>query len=176
MKKLVKLKKVAVREGVFETNSSSSHSLVFSPKNTFKKVFNHVAKSGTPNITNEPKKEMLITLEGFGWGRDDYVQTTEEKIAYVLADQVISGDEIEVGKFDEWKAQKNSAIIEWIEDGLNVTLKIDDDASHSWRDTYDAYIDHQSMGTAHDVVVNKETLLNFLTDDTAYVEIDNDNG
>lgn len=174
MRKLVKLKEISTREGVFETNSSSSHSLVFKPKDTFKKVFNDLDnnEAGRSDI----KKDMFINLETFGWSRDSPVQTVEEKIAYILADQVFGYEEVPVGGFEDYKKEKNSEIIQWIEEGLNVELKINDDESDTWEGKYDAYVDHESSGTACDVVENKKTLLEFLLDDQAYIEIDNDNG
>jgi len=136
------------RTNVFETNSSSSHSI-------------SIASSGTLD-TLEMDENATITLNGgqFGWGYDEYCDALT-KANYCAVD-----------------CHKDSRMEQMLIDVImehtgcrEVVLNIETD----WNSGNWSYIDHQSQGTSHEAFCDKETLKQFIFNPNSWLIIDNDN-
>ncbi len=142
--------KKQVRQNVFETNSSSSHSISIEPS------------SDGLYDTIIPDEEGNIVLTGgeFGWGIDEYNDAIT-KANYCAVDQLNNEDRIDMLK-EVIKEQTgcNDVII---------------DISDSWRDPNYSYIDHESVGTSLEAFESKETLRDFIFSKNSVLYIDNDN-
>ena len=134
-----------VRRGMFETNSSSSHSIVLSK-----------SKQLTGKILPEDGR-IVIRPGEFGWGEERHTD------AYTKASYCLTA----------WKGVQLDILKKVIEKhtGLPVVLieRSDDFDSGDW-----GYIDHQSIGMLDDVVKTEEDLERFIFGPSTLV-IDNDN-
>lgn len=142
-----------VRHNVFETNSSSTHSISI---NSDTELYDSII----------PDKNGVITLTGgeFGW---EWKKTND---AFVKANYCA----VDVIDNEDLKDMLRSVIIEHT-GAKNVVfgfkLKfIGEDYS-----TYDSYIDHQSEGTSHPAFTSFENLKNFIFNPRSYLFIGNDN-
>jgi len=80
--------KVQIRTGVFETNSSSMHSLTYKPNGEPK--FTHLAFP-LNRIDGEDALEVTVTLGEYGWEWNSYHEP-EEKIRYILTHCIVLCD------------------------------------------------------------------------------------
>ena len=138
-----------IRQGVFETNSSSTHSVV-------------IAKGGKYDLTQLPALDengnLEITSGEFGWEIETHT-SVYEKITYAATFAKNYGSQIEMltRVLKEYTGAKEVKYI-----------KQDD--------YYDfGYIDHQSVDEAASIFDSKESLVNFLFNPASYFETDNDN-
>jgi type IV secretory pathway VirB4 component len=137
-----------IRYNIFETNSSSSHSI------TVSRSGNYVNDSLFP----EPNSaEPVILLDGgnFGWGVDVFTDSNT-KANYCAIDFAANDEPI-----------KLILLQKVIEDmtGCNVVIDLDD-FSH---------IDHQSIGTADDELMDYQDIKDFVFNPESELLIDNDN-
>ena len=137
---------MTVRRGVFETNSSSSHSITVEVGPYWDTI--------TPD-------DGVIRLTGgeFGWEIEEY-NDAKTKANYAALDFILCGNE---DRLDE--------LIEVIQDFTGYPVEIDIDLESS---NY-SYIDHQSIGTVNDDIYDKEELKNFIFNKSSVLYTDNDN-
>lgn len=137
-----------VRQGVFETNSSSCHSFTTNNSNVL-----------TTIIPPDGETIMITASGGYGWGRDEY-DDPETKLDYLAVAYAQSPDELQ-------------DIIDVVKEhtGYNVELKFTPD---DWS-SVSGYIDHQSLGMLADVILDKELIKRFIFDPGWELIIDNDN-
>lgn len=136
-----------VRHGVFETNSSSCHSL-------------SIAHSGalvglTPNEDNE----IVLTPGEFGWEVETF-QDPLTKIAYCWQDT-------------EHDSARREMLIEVVLEHTGASKLVMRQSNSRYFP--DGYIDHESVGTSREAFVDKTTLKNFLFNSHSELIIDNDN-
>lgn len=135
------------RQNVFETNSSSSHSLGIAPygdKDTLK--------------LDEDKNVVISGCYQFGWGPED-IFDIKSKIAYYYICNEFNEDALDLLK---------EIIRE--ETGANEVL-IDVNTDYTKGDY--SYVDHQSIDTAK--YMSKENLKDFIFNKDSYIHLDNDN-
>jgi hypothetical protein len=137
-----------IREGVFETNSSSTHSVV-------------IAKGSEQDLTQLPTLDINGNLQiepgEYGWEVVEY-NSVEDKLSYAATYALNYGD---IDILTELLKEYTGAFeINYIDGGYY----------------YDkGYIDHQSVDEAASIFENKESLINFLFNPGSYFETDNDN-
>ena len=138
-----------IRNNVFETNSSSSHSLCIS--------------EGTLDDMIYPDEEGKIKLVGgeFGWGYEEYNDALT-KANYCTVAFLNHESNLEMLK---------EVIIEHTKCEEVVILA----ELYNYRSLYNSYIDHQSIGEAADNIHSKEDLKNFIFNSNSKLIIDNDN-
>jgi hypothetical protein len=139
-----------IRSQIFETNSSSSHSIT-------------IADSGGLLDTIYPDENGVITLTGgeWSWEVEDY-NDAQTKANYCAVDISYQFSE------ERCDLSLEDLLIEVIKEhtgAKEVRIKIDEDS----------YIDHQSVGTSLDAFVDKETLKTFLFNPESTLHTDNDN-
>lgn len=151
--------KCAVRTGVFETNSSSSHSLCFGK---------------TTNINFYPPEVVNVEPGEFGWGYET-LTTLPQKLSYIITS--IANYDDNVRDFDDLLESKYFI---WLKEMLFefsfvvVNLQKNDFVNIG-------YVDHQSTDILNDFWSEeesefKENMKKILFDDNCYIEISNDNG
>ena len=142
-----------IRRCVFETNSSSSHTITIVEG----------------DIETYPKNQLLIDKEDnicriypgeFGWEIEDYYGA-EMKASYALTYVKQIGD-----------GGKEELLREVIEEKIGVKVKFIPSSYeyHPW-----GYIDHQSNEVCSDAFQSKETLHDFIFNSNSCLHIDNDN-
>lgn len=138
-----------IRRGVFETNSSSSHSISLGYSN-----------EGWETI--EPNSDGVIVLRGeeFGWGVYT-ICDAESKANYAVLDALLNEDNELVER-----------VVKVIEEytGYPVELSL-----HDLIDGYNSYIDHQSVGTFADECFSEDEIKQFIFNRSSELELDNDN-
>ncbi len=149
--------KQLIRKGVFETNSSSTHSIHI-----------EMDKNFTPSWRATPDE--VIEIEGgeFGWAVEDYYDFYS-KAAYILSDNAgeLSADDDILSLTNIMLLREVIMEVTGAKDVRFVPRK---DKYCPW-----GYVDHQSWGTSEDACVDKETLKAFLFNQRSYVHTDNDN-
>lgn len=157
---------VQIRRNVFETNSSSSHSVSYSkPQHGAEMDFDAIQKE----IGN---RTYGVQFDGFGWGITT-LWSFEEKLAYVLTT-------IAVG-LDNARELAESQTYKWLADMLRETVNIQLEIPNP--DLTDmGYIDHQSQGMLDDEGYwgntegeFKSNVCTLLFSDHIGILIDNDN-
>lgn len=142
--------KKQVRQNVFETNSSSSHSISIEPS------------SDGLYDTIIPDEEGNVILCGgeFGWEIEEYTDALT-KANYCAVDQLNDDSKIEMLK-EVIKEQTgcNDVIINF---------------SDEWNKANYSYIDHASRGTTNEAFYSKEDLRNFIFSKNSILYTDNDN-
>lgn len=156
-----------VRASVFETNSSSSHSLVLSPTMS--------------NMVEPPLPEHCVIdgvynifPEEYGWEIESHY-SIDEKASYLYVDAMIGADD-GVDPNDEFYRNDNiklkliaDAFKEYA--GVDVFFHRSDDKYHPY-----GYIDHQSVGLCGEVFDDGVNgVIRFLFSTNSYFETDNDN-
>jgi hypothetical protein len=139
-----------IRQGVFETNSSSTHSISI---NIDTELYDSIT----------PDSDGVITLSGgqFGWEWEKYNDALT-KANYCAVDCCM----------DDIKFQMLREVIMEHTGAKNVILNV----SHNYDDDNWSYIDHQSVGTAHPAFVSQDQLKNFIFGKKSYLFTGNDNG
>lgn len=172
-----------IRKSVWETNSSSAHSLVIPRNIYFEQIHLH-------HIDGEKRKEYLeaqkqkyreeiarrkgiikVKLGEYGWGYDELVGF-EEKLSYICTDILsykIDKDDTEEDMLLELEA---TGLVDLLQEELGVTqIKL--------RNIHDyCFVDHQSMGMVLEALgcdYTQKTIIDFLVDDNIMVLITNDN-
>lgn len=149
--------KTQVRQNVFETNSSSMHSLVISNKDRGYDYDLPVDENGV----------LTISFGEFGWG-PEILKEPLEKISYVITDRCSVGSL----DFDEKEALESEIVKEVIDliksKCPNVKdVKIQRSGSY-W--PY-GYVDHESQGTSY----KDKNLEHLIFSNSVIIIIDNDN-
>jgi len=140
---------INIRRNVFETNSSSSHSISISSRDN---LFSNLSQD----------EDGIITLNGgqFGWSGGDFFDA-ETKANYCAVDSYNNPEEREMLRrvIKEHTGCKDVV--------FNINFEYDcGDVS---------YIDHQSHGTSQEAFESEATLKRFLFNPESYITIDNDN-
>lgn len=138
-----------VRGGVFETNSSSMHSI-------------HISKTLKTYDTIVPNDNGDIILTGgeFGWEEEKYYDSLT-KANYCAVDT----------QFDNDKRAMLEEVIKSHTGAKRVIINISD---KYYSGNY-SYIDHESHGTSHEAFESEETLKEFIFNPKSYLKTDNDN-
>lgn len=138
-----------IRHSVFETNSSSSHSISINNK---VELYDSIA----------PNEDGNIVLYGgeFGWEWEKYNDSLT-KANYCAIDVI--GDEDRINMLIDVIKEHTGA--------KNVIL----DFTMDWNDRFYSYIDHQSCGTSNGAFTSKETLKNFIFNPKSILFTGNDN-
>ena len=134
-----------IRESTFETNSSSSHSLV-------------IADTPNYNYTIVPAADGIIIIHGDDYGWDDggkHNNDSLSKARYCAQDQY-----------------NNQMAMDMLRE---VIMEHTGAKDVHFIGQEDFYFDHQSQGTTSYAFESRETLKNFLFNSDSYFEIDNDN-
>ena len=137
--------KSIIRKNVFETNSSSSHSIEMGEKtDTYSTIY--------------PDKEGVIRLGGyeFGWGQEEY-DYAEAKASYVAMENL---------QYAGSESYASQLMLEELLLEHTGAERIEYDLS--------GYIDHQSVGLARETFSTKEELKDFIFGNARLI-IDNDN-
>lgn len=138
-----------IRQGVFETNSSSMHSI-------------HIASNAKTYNTIIPNQDGMIVLNGgeFGWEEETYHDSLT-KANYCAVD-TIDNDALRERLTSVLKAHTGAREIVY-----NIV--------HDWNEDNNSYIDHQSIGTSHDAFLSEQMLKEFIFNPMSYLRTDNDN-
>lgn len=113
---------INIRNSVFETNSSSSHSLVFSKKN----------RGYSYDLPVDEDGVLTIPYGEFGWG-PDILKTPIEKLSYLITDhQCLEG-----------------GIVEMIKARCPDVKEVVTESCDSYWEH--GYVDHDSVGTSNEV-------------------------
>ena len=140
-----------IRTGVWETNSSSCHSVSVSSSGDYTSI--------TPNASGS----IIIPSQGFGWEQETYNDPLS-KLSYLCI------------YVRDWAREQNRAryfsqIWETVVDHThcyNVSFAGEDDGS--------GYIDHQSVESNDlDWIFEDKKIKDFVFDRGSYIETDNDN-
>jgi len=138
----------SIRKSAFETNSSSTHSLVISNSVT---VLETLPVDSNGNLD--------IYGMDFGWGPERY-NDAASKLSYCFLDSQGNNDMTDLLK---------ESVIEYLN---SVFIPCKNITFHE----NDGYIDHQSCGTSHEVFHSKKDIINFIFNRDCELIIDNDNG
>lgn len=149
--------KKKIREGVFETNSSSTHSISICTEDTNRLL----------DTCLQPNDDGVINLEGgeFGWGIEDHYDAITKANYIALWSNVYSG-----GRFDD-------VIKEVIcnQTGAKEVIFLFSPDSN-WDDENYSYIDHQSADNDYSYICeDKDLLRHFIFNRQSFLHLDNDN-
>lgn len=147
-----------IRSSIFETNSSSSHSITISSDTQ-----TLLTKIDTP-------EEIEVGLGEFGWENEVY-DNFHTKLDYICIDHgLITKDE------NINQNPKYLMLMEVLSERTNIKKLIFCFGSHSYNSDKPAgYIDHQSHGTSRDVFKSKDNLIKFLFNTNSLLITGNDN-
>jgi len=169
--------KINKRIGVFETNSSSQHSVSLSISNNTSEL-----KSELHTKMINDKKCIIVTCGEFDWGVTSY-NDANTKLSYLITyllmynnasiDDNVSliniDDIIEDWYADQYKRLKDLVCNFSRCDAIYVNI-FDNEYSRF------GFIDHQSIDVAEDILIyNDEELLNFIFNPNSVLYISNDN-
>lgn len=165
-----------VRNGVFETNSSSAHSLAY--KNTVLRDYDYKPSKDLClsikelRLTKKPKEYemysyMPLYFDEYGWGYD-VLRSPEEKLSYLMSS---------VYQYKTWGIVKGDQffkqVIQWLSE-LDIVVELPEEYGES--SEVDAYVDHQSWNVVtKDMFQTKEDLLTYLFNNDIVIYIENDN-
>ena len=144
-----------IRNGIFETNSSSSHSIVISSENY---VF-------------PENDEIYIETGEYGWEIETY-ESFSDKVSYALTFVV------------NYNPEKLEMLNRTLVNSLPLTkiyynnLSYDEFIQYINNEKYHnelGYIDHQSVDRAAKIFKSEEDLFDFLFSENSYFTTDNDN-
>lgn len=152
-----------VRKSVFETNSSSSHSLTLSSTDLVDLPLSPLTlRRGT----------LTLAMDEYGWEWHRYY-TPEEKANYLFtsargsSESVPHGPPEEVTKELREENPRIDMLCRVIEEHTGVKVLVEPGSS--------GYIDHQSTGTGLELFNSEEELKKFLFSEDAFVQTGNDN-
>lgn len=165
-----------VRNGVFETNSSSAHSLAY--KNTVLRDYDYKPKeylcfaTKELHLTKKPKEYemysyMPLYFGEYGWGFD-VLSSPAEKLSYLMSS---------VYQYKTWGVIKEDPffkqVIQWLSE-LDIVVELPEEYGEF--SEVDAYVDHQSWNVVtKDMFQTKEDLLTYLFNNDIVIYIENDN-
>lgn len=150
--------KIQIRSGVFETNSSSQHSLVIS------------------KVREEPTKKQLNGYFGeYGWGYEE-LTTQEEKLSYILTRMAMSivEDNSDIRELDKLlKSPIFKKFDELVQIMTGFGINMDECLlSNRYYGGRFGYIDHQSVDVLDEYTL--EELVDIIFSESKII-IDNDN-
>lgn len=160
-----------IRNGVFETNSSSMHSL-------------SIKKGGTYGtlLVDEYENKVITCFGEFGWGYDCY-RDPANKLSYLVTMLVETNGNCysieELCETEEFQ-EINSVVAEYCNcDGVLIDEKIEqvnyNGEYYEWNE-HSGYIDHQSVMNIHDLLNCYDcTIEEFIFNEGVMLIIDNDN-
>lgn len=149
--------KIQVRQNVFETNSSSMHSLVVSNKD----------RGYDYNLPVDKNGVLTISFGVFGW-EPEILKEPLEKISYVITDRCSIGSL----DFDEKEALESEIVKEVIDLIKSRCPNVKDvkiQRANSYRPY--GYVDHQSQGTSYE----DKDLEHLIFSNSVIIIINNDN-
>ena len=165
-----------VRNGVYETNSSSAHSLAY--KNTVLRDYDYKPSKDLClsikelRLTKKPKEYemysyMPLYFDGYGWGFD-VLHSPAEKLSYLMSS---------VYQYKTWGVIKEDSffkqVIQWLSE-LDIVVNLPEEYGES--SEVDGYVDHQSLNVVtKDMFQTKEDLLTYLFNNDIVIYIENDN-
>lgn len=165
-----------VRNGVFETNSSSAHSLAY--KNTVLRDYDYKPSKDLClsikelRLTKKPKEYemysyMPLYFDEYGWGYD-VLRSPAEKLSYLMSS---------VYQYKTWGVIKEDPffkqVIQWLSE-LGIKVNLPEEYGES--SEVDAHVDHQSWNVVtKDMFQTKEDLLTYLFNNDIVIYIENDN-
>ena len=138
--------KVQIRQGVFETNSSSTHSLVVSNK------ANYISAEDIVECAQDGV--LTVALGEFGWEIETYASFLD-KLSYVAT-------------YAHNYAPSHKAMLESV-------VRAYTGLELEYANTDDCYIDHQSIDVPAEAFASESDLHDFLFNKASYFETDNDN-
>lgn len=168
-----------IRRNVFETNSSSVHSISISNRGTLETSCLYV---------DDETNKIGVGFGEFGWGYDR-INSQSEKLEYLLT-MAISTDGRELSTPEEFYETEgfkllNDEIAQYCDcNGIEITSEIKSDSYTHGEKTqyyldYDGYIDHQSSedySTLKDFLEqNGTTVIDYVFNSKVSMIIDNDN-
>lgn len=153
---------INTRHSVFETNSSSTHSISIS--------------HDTKTLVSLPLKEgkVHVGFGEFGWEQETY-NSTESKLAYAATFAFSFKPDHKYGGGDLGLHDKYKEMLETVLKRQTGAKEIIYDAGEESEFYPYGYIDHQSMDTAEEMYESLDTLRNFIFNPDSYFETDNDN-
>lgn len=152
---------IKTRQNVFETNSSSTHSI-------------SIASGSTADLTDLPyvNDEGIVNISTgeYGWEIETY-RDCDDRLSYAATYALRNEDYEckEVEMLEEVIREYTKAEI-ILFDGCNANTNSESTSFHDH-----GYIDHQSIDDAAEIFTSKETLAQFLFNPNSYFETDNDN-
>jgi hypothetical protein len=153
-----------IRKRVFETNSSSMHSLAIIGSDRMSKC-----QLSTTIIDGEEK--IVVESGEYGWGYDT-LTTPIEKLSYIVTMIPYHNSNVSISesRYFKW-------LSDMVKDYTGYELSYQSSSSNYYED---GYIDHQSTDTLDDVWVNdeeefKNNMKNIVFNDKYFIIIDNDN-
>ena len=147
--------KKQIRQGVFETNSSSTHSMCIYPGNKY-----------VPNMS-----KLEIETGEFGWEEETYYGMGD-KLSYALTYALGSNSNKYIEMLNEMLTD-NMPDTDITYDGMSYEELLEMDVS---RDDVDfGFIDHQSLDEASEMFLSRNNLEDFIFGRDSYFETDNDN-
>lgn len=165
-----------IRNGVFETNSSSAHSLAY--KRTVLRDYNYKPKDDLCfaikelHLTKKPKEYemysyMPLYFDEYGWGFD-VLFSPAEKLSYLMSS---------VYQYKTWGVIKEDPffkqVIKWLNE-LDIVVNLPEQYGDS--SEVDAEINHQSYDVVtKDMFKTKYDLLTYLFNNDIVIHIENDN-
>lgn len=165
-----------IRNGVFETNSSSAHSLAY--KNEVLRDYNFKPHNDLCfavkdwRLTKKPKEYemysyMPLYFDEYGWGFD-VLSSPAEKLSYLMSS---------VYQYKTWGVIKEDPffkqVIQWLNE-LDIVVNLPEEYGDS--SEVDAEINHQSYDVVtKDMFKTKYDLLTYLFNNDIVIHIENDN-
>lgn len=141
--------KQQIRKGLFETNSSSTHSIV-------------IGNNGEDIYANLPE-EVYFGGDCFGWEHDVYYDT-QSKASYLFTSLVNCG-------MNEYIDNIKDILAKW-----NINAVFEELNKHGDFDSF-SYVDHpyENEELVKSLCENEDLLMNYLFSDGSFVETGNDN-
>lgn len=158
-----------IRNGVFETNSSSAHSLAYGTEyilrgsRWYQPTEEHDFSNPMYRLDEVPDEYKGYTfyeyLGEYGWGYDELL-TPQQKFSYLLTQIANTSEELH-------ESTEYEAIKEMIDDIGCYIIECDDKSG---------YVDHESRGIVNtSLFKSKKDLITYLFNDNISVYIENDN-
>lgn len=157
-----------IRKNVFETNSSSTHSLVISNK---ERSYNY-------NLPVDDRGVLTIPFGEFGWGPELLIEPIE-KLSYLVTDrgglydipeELKDADDDAIYDFIMEESEAIKDIVEVVKNCCPEVKEVRFELGDSWNPF--GYVDHQSHGTSYGVDLSIEDLI---FSNKVVIMIDNDN-
>lgn len=155
---------ITMRRNVFETNSSSSHSLVVSNKD----------RGYSYDLPVDEEGILTIPFGEFGWG-PEILKTPIEKLSYFITDHapyIEDDDKMDWDKLIKLVLQKSEDIRDAIEIVKSNCPQVKEVKFEKCDEYWPlGYVDHQSCGTSNDAASIEDLIFN----NSVLILIDNDN-
>lgn len=167
---------IKIRRGVFETNSSSSHSISITPG---------LPPAGVELTPDEI--QMLNKLEG-GRGLLDYslvpdddgvlrIKGVETEFGWEIQTYADAGTKAIYCYIDQYGKQDKIQMLEEVlmEQTLATDVRFYYNPGAEYGEPGNGYIDHQSQGTSDAAFASKDALRNFIFNKHSFLKTDHDN-